>query len=228
MGPRPARAGEAVITPPSMPSSAPSATITPSRRLMAITSNSFPVAACEPMLCAVGRGAERQGNAGRRERSWLHSSLVLVWALVCTVRDLAAPAVPALAAAATPSGSAARQRMTAVRRMLFLPVADWWVALWLGMFPPSPSLGVRCFAAARGSGWLCRAAGQEFRQRPGRQDVRVCAAASVVRPGILAQYKGSPPGYAQGRGRMTPFPQGAPGRPVRFGCRLVLVWRWPV
>src|SRR5262249_15049669 len=36
LGPRPARAGEAVTTPPSMPSSAPSATSTPSR-LMAIT-----------------------------------------------------------------------------------------------------------------------------------------------------------------------------------------------
>src|SRR5215470_10218309 len=36
LGPRPARAGEAVTTPPSMPSSAPSATITPNR-LMAIT-----------------------------------------------------------------------------------------------------------------------------------------------------------------------------------------------
>src|SRR5215467_14819547 len=36
LGPRPARAGEAVTTPASMPSSAPSATITPSR-LMAIT-----------------------------------------------------------------------------------------------------------------------------------------------------------------------------------------------
>src|SRR5215467_1569102 len=34
--PRPARAGEAVTTPPSTHSSAPSATITPSRRLMAI------------------------------------------------------------------------------------------------------------------------------------------------------------------------------------------------
>jgi hypothetical protein len=80
--------------------------------------------------------------------SSLPSSLVLAWPLICTVRDLAAPAVPALAAAATPSGSAARQRMTAVRRMVFLPVADWWFAVWLRMFPPSPSLGVRCFAAA--------------------------------------------------------------------------------
>src|SRR5215831_7276357 len=34
LGPRPARAGEAVTTPPSMHSSAPSATMTPSRRLM--------------------------------------------------------------------------------------------------------------------------------------------------------------------------------------------------
>ncbi len=36
-GPRPANTGEAVTSPPNMPSSAPSATITPSRRLMAIT-----------------------------------------------------------------------------------------------------------------------------------------------------------------------------------------------
>src|SRR2546430_17695562 len=36
LGPRPARAGEAVTTPPNMPSSAPSATITPIR-LMAIS-----------------------------------------------------------------------------------------------------------------------------------------------------------------------------------------------
>ena len=41
LGPRPARAGEAVTTPPSMPSSAPSATIIPSR-LMAITSTARP------------------------------------------------------------------------------------------------------------------------------------------------------------------------------------------
>src|SRR5262249_47378003 len=39
LGPRPARAGEAVSSPPSMPSSAPSATITPSR-LMTITPHS--------------------------------------------------------------------------------------------------------------------------------------------------------------------------------------------
>src|SRR5262245_22034514 len=40
LGPRPARAGEAVTTPPSTHSSAPSATNTPSRRLMAISPHS--------------------------------------------------------------------------------------------------------------------------------------------------------------------------------------------
>jgi hypothetical protein len=51
--PRPARAGEAVTTPPSKHSSAPSATITPSRRLITIPSKSCPdrisVAAQSPL-----------------------------------------------------------------------------------------------------------------------------------------------------------------------------------
>src|SRR5215467_45100 len=65
LGPRPARAGEAVTTPPNRPSSAPSATMTPSR-LMTIPPNPVALAECEPMLCAVGQAAERHDNAARR------------------------------------------------------------------------------------------------------------------------------------------------------------------
>src|SRR5262249_20298194 len=62
LGPRPARARGAVTIPPNRPSSAPSATITPSR-LITIPPNPVSLAECGPMLCWPGCGTSRQRRA---------------------------------------------------------------------------------------------------------------------------------------------------------------------